>query len=367
MKSIDLTGKKVVALRDVEAAVKDGVTEVLVCSRGVITPSARDFIQQRGLALRTSEKPAAARNGCGGCSGCSGCKPNAPAPPASASDLERLFHSPEAEAVKAEIVNVGRKLWQRMYVDGNGGNISYRLGPDAVICTPTLLSKADLRTEDLCLVDLKGNQLLGPRARTSEILPHLEIYKAVPEAKAAVHCHPPHATAYAITGRVPPTCVIPECEVFVGQVALAPYETPGTQKFAETVLPYVKKHNTVLLANHGIICWADTVTHAEWYAEVLDTYCWTLMLATQVGAPISYISPEKASDLLSLKKRLGLPDARHGMRECQLCDMPDMPGAIAVAPNSCAADNGAATSEDVEAIIQGVTDAVMAALGAPQK
>jgi len=363
MKSIDLTRQKVVALRDVEAAAKAGAAEVVVCSRGVVTPSARDFLQQRGIALRKSEAPAAT---CNGCRGCSGCKRNAPAVPASASDLERLFHSPEAEAIKAEIVNVGRKLWQRMYVDGNGGNISYRLGPDAVICTPTLLSKADLRPEDLCLVDLKGNQLLGPRARTSEILLHLEIYKAVPEAKAAVHCHPPHATAYAITGRVPPTCVIPECEVFIGQVALAPYETPGTQKFAETVLPFVKKHNTVLLANHGIICWADTVTHAEWYAEVLDTYCWTLMLATQVGAPITYISPEKASDLLDLKKRLGLPDARHDMKECQLCDMPEA-GVIAVRPSSCAAASGAATSEDVDAIIQGVTDAVMAALGAQHR
>jgi L-fuculose-phosphate aldolase len=366
MKSIDLTGQQVVALRDVEAAAKDGATELLVCSRGVVTPSARDFIQRRGLTLRKAEKPVAV---CNGCSGCSGCKtePGRPAAgpvlPAGTPELERLFHSPEAEAVKAEIVNVGRKLWQRMYVDGNGGNISYRLGPDAVICTPTLVSKADLRPEDLCLVDLKGNQLLGPKARTSEILLHLEIYKAVPEAKAAVHCHPPHATAYAITDRIPPTCVIPECEVFIGQVALAPYETPGTQKFAETVLPFVKKHNTVLLANHGIICWADTVTHAEWYAEVLDTYCWTLMLATQLGAPISYIPPEKASALLDLKKRLGLPDARHDMKECQLCDMPDMPGAIAMAPSSCAAGHGAATGEDVEAIVQGVTDAVMAALG----
>jgi hypothetical protein len=51
------------------------------------------------------------------------------------------------------------------------------------------------------------------------------------------------------------------------------------------------------------------------------------------------------------------------MKECQLCDMPDMPGAIAMAPGSCAAGNRAATSEDVEAIIQGVTDAVIAALG----
>jgi ribulose-5-phosphate 4-epimerase/fuculose-1-phosphate aldolase len=59
------------------------------------------------------------------------------------------------------------------------------------------------------------------------------------------------------------------------------------------VLPFVKQHNTVLLANHGIICWADTVTHAEWYAEVLETYCWTLMLAAQLGVPISHISEQQ--------------------------------------------------------------------------
>jgi L-fuculose-phosphate aldolase len=103
------------------------------------------------------------------------------------------------------------------------------------------------------------------------------------------------------------------------------------------------------------------VTHAEWYAEVLDTYCWTLMSAAQLGAPISYIPNEKASRLLDLKKGLGLPDVRHDMRECQLCDMPEMPGGIALAPSACAA--GSATSEEVEAIVQGVTDAVMAALG----
>ena len=148
-----------------------------------------------------------------------------------------------------------------------------------MICTPTLVSKYDLTPEDLCLVDLEGKQVAGIKPRTSEIFLHLEIYKEVPEAKSVVHCHPPHATAYAITGRVPPNLVIPEFEVFVGKVAISPYETPGTTKFAQTVLPFVRDHNTVLLANHGIVCWADTVTHAEWYAEVLETYCWTLMLA----------------------------------------------------------------------------------------
>ena len=230
---------------------------------------------------------------------------------------------------------MGRKLWMRQFVDGNGGNISYRIGPNEVLCTPTLVSKYDLTPEDICLVDLEGNQIAGAKPRTSELLLHLEIYKAVPEAKAVLHCHPPHATAYAITGRVPPNMVIPEFEVFVGKVAISPYETPGTKAFAETVLPYVKQHNTVLLSNHGIVCWADTVTHAEWYAEVLETYCWTLMLAAQLGVPISRISEEQASDLLAMKKKLGLPDIRFDtsrMKECQLSDL-EVPSSIALEPN----------------------------------
>ncbi len=226
----------------------------------------------------------------------------------------RLSTSPEAKAIKSEICSVGRKLWLRQYVDGNGGNISYRIGSNEVLCTPTLVSKYDLTPEDICMTDMAGAQIAGSQARTSELLLHLEIYKAVPEAKAVVHCHPPHATAYAITGRVPPNFVLPEFEVVVGQVAISPYETPGTKAFAETVLPYVKQHNTVLLSNHGVVCWADTVTHAEWCVEVLDSYCWTLMLAAQMGTPISQISEEHAADLLAIKKKLGLPDSRFASR-----------------------------------------------------
>ena len=194
---------------------------------------------------------------------------------------EAAFRSREALAIKEEIVRVGRKLWERQFVDGNGGNITCRLTDDWVICTPTLVSKGDLTVDDMCLVDLDGNQLAGTRGRSSEIFLHLEIFKAVAEAQAVIHCHPPHATAYAVAGVVPPTCMIAEHEVFIGPVALVPYETPGTMECARAVVPYVKDHNTILLANHGLVCWADTITHAEWYAEVMDTTCRILILASQ--------------------------------------------------------------------------------------
>lgn len=234
----------------------------------------------------------------------------APAPRKRTSSNPRLFSTPEARRIKEEICAVGRKLWLRQFVDGNGGNISYRIGPNEILCTPTLLSKYDLTPKDLCMVDLKGNQIAGTQQATSEILLHLEIYKNVPKAKAAVHCHPPHATGYAVAGLVPPNNLIPEYEIFVGKVAIAPYETPGTTAFARTVLPFIKDCSTVLLKNHGVVTWAETPTWAEWNCEVLETYCVILATAAQLGAPFSIISPEKCAELMARKKQMGLPDLR---------------------------------------------------------
>jgi L-fuculose-phosphate aldolase len=361
-KSIDLGGRRLIAMRDVQDAVTAGATSIVIAANSVVTPSARDFLQQHGIEL-VMEKAA-------------GGSQQAAHPAASSAAVvsgpsvvnRRLFSTPEAEAIKKEICSVGRKLWMRQFVDGNGGNISYRIGPNEVLCSPTLVSKYDLTPDDIGMTDLGGVQIAGAKPRTSELLLHLEIYKAVPEAKAVVHCHPPHATAYAITGRVPPNLIIPEFEVFVGKVAVSPYETPGTQAFAETVLPYVKSHNTVLLSNHGIVCWADTVTHAEWYAEVLETYCWTLMIASQLGVPISQISEKQGDDLLAIKKKLGLPDIRFDasrMKECQLSDL-EVPSSIALTPTPCdgpTSRGATATDGDLESLVKSVTDAVMEAMG----
>jgi L-fuculose-phosphate aldolase len=222
----------------------------------------------------------------------------------------------EADAMRAEIIDVGRKLWERHYVDGNGGNISARLDSEYVLCTPTMLSKRDLHPADICLTDLEGNILAGDRLRTSELLLHLEIYRANPRARAVVHCHPPHATAFSLTATAPPNGYIAEFETFIGPVAVAPYETPGTKAFARTILPFVQDHNTILLSNHGVVCWSDTVTHAEWLAEILETYCTTWLIAQQiaqqVGKPLLPIAAEKIVEILAIKRRMGLPDPRLG-------------------------------------------------------
>jgi L-fuculose-phosphate aldolase len=280
------------------------------------------------------------------------------------SDPCQLFHSRRAQELKEEIVAAGRKLWQRQYVDGNGGNISARISSKYVICTPTMLSKDDLRPEDLSLVDLENNQIAGDRPQTSEILLHLEIYKAVPQAQAVIHCHPPYATAHAVAGMLPRGNLIPEQEVFIGPVALAPYETPGTQEFACSVLPMVRHHNTIFLTNHGIVCWSDTVTHAEWNAEIIDTYCKTAMIAAQLKSPLPEIPPDKIDEILAIKRHLGYPDAR-------LAEERELPqpksnlvrnpsGASYLAPKS---PKRPKTKEELEELVKAVTAELLNLLG----
>jgi L-fuculose-phosphate aldolase len=230
-------------------------------------------------------------------------KPDDSSPSAASSSFE-------AEALRTEIIRVGRKLWERQYVDGNGGNISCRLGTKFVLCTPTMMSKRDMELADICLSDMEGNIVAGDRLRTSELLLHLEIYRANPHARAVVHCHPPYATAFSLTGTTPPVGLISEYEIFIGPAALARYETPGTHAFAETVLPFVQEHNTILLANHGVVCWSDTVTHAEWLTEILESYCKTYLIAKQIGKPLAYIPDDKIQEILALKRKLVFPDAR---------------------------------------------------------
>ena len=154
--------------------------------------------------------------------------------------------------IRKEICEMGRRLYAKGFAAGNDGNISYRLSQNEVLCSPTQICKGFMNEDDLCVVDMDGNQLRGKRPRTSEILLHLEIMKGDPEVKSVVHCHPPHATAFAVARVDIPTCILPEIEVFIGVTPRADYETPGGKTFAETVRPFYRQgqHLPALQSRH---------------------------------------------------------------------------------------------------------------------
>jgi L-fuculose-phosphate aldolase len=218
--------------------------------------------------------------------------------------ISPLFRSREAARLKKEICDIGSRLWQRNYVDGNGGNITARLTDAAVLCTPSQVSKGFMQPDDICLVDMNGNQLAGTRRRTSEILMHLEIYKLVPHARAVVHAHPPHATAFAVAGKTPPVGLSPEFEVFISRVALCPYATPSSADFAATVRPFAQQFNTLLLRNHGVVTRGNSVEDACFKIEILDMYCQTILAARALRKKLKPLSRKQIEELHVLRARL---------------------------------------------------------------
>jgi L-fuculose-phosphate aldolase len=236
-----------------------------------------------------------------------------------------------------------------------------------------MISKGFMKPEDICKVDYEGKQLAGTRKRSSEILLHLAVYKHRPDVRAVVHCHPPYATAFAVAGVPIPQCVLPEVEVFLGNVPTATYETPGTQKFADTIVPHLKASNTIILAQHGTVTFGPDLEKAYWNSEIIDAYCKILILAKQIGN-VNYFTPQQTKELLDLKKKLGYDDLR--LRDGENCDLcananfgrgyaePMEPAKAAPAPSA----NGAApATNDLDGLVRLVTDQVMAALNGARR
>jgi len=282
-----------------------------------------------------------------------------------------LFNNPK---IKEQICEIGRRVYQRGFAAANDGNISYRVGENEVLCSPTMICKGFMTPDDICMVDLEGTQLAGKRKRTSEILLHLTIMKERPDVKAVVHCHPPHATAFAVAGEPIPQCVLPEVEVFMGEIPIAPYETPGGQKFADTVLPFLKATNTVILKNHGTVSFGKDLEDAYWKTEILDAYCRILMLAKQLGN-VDFFSEQQTRELLDLKQRLGFDDPRFHMEDCDLCgnsafrkgycESPPQPKAFEPPPRYpgyLQRSSDQSSGDESEALVQTITDHVMAAI-----
>src|SRR5208283_3938310 len=136
---------------------------------------------------------------------------------------------------------------------------------------------------------------------------------------SVVHCHPPHATAFGVAREPIPQCVLPEVEIFLGDVPITKYEIPGGKEFADTILPFVAKSNVIILANHGTVSFGETVERAYWWTEILDAYCRMLMLARGLGS-VHYFSEPEERAILNLKQKWGMADPRLEMaNNCDLC------------------------------------------------
>lgn len=182
------------------------------------------------------------------------------------------------------IVEVCRKLHEGRLVAAFDGNVSQRLSDGTVLATPTCVSKGEVTEDMLVWLDKDGNTLSDGRRASSEIKMHLKCYALRPDVGGVVHSHSPAASAFACAGEDFDTRPFSAGVMNFGKcVPLAPFALSGTDEVPESIAPFIKEHNAVLLSNHGALSVASTALDAFYLTETLENVAKTAIYLKSIG------------------------------------------------------------------------------------
>lgn len=201
---------------------------------------------------------------------------------------------------RKQIVYTNRVCVESGLIRSSDGNISVRMAADRILVTPSGLYKRRLKPRQVLVVNRSGALVSGEGQLepSSELLMHLEAYRQREDIHAVLHAHPPYATALTIAGIPFPVNIVPEVISLVGEVATAPYATPGTQELAQSVSEPIKTHHAVLLSNHGSLTVGATLEQALITLERIELAAQLYFLAYNLGK-INPLPEEEVSRLKS--------------------------------------------------------------------
>jgi len=208
------------------------------------------------------------------------------------------------QKIVSDIIEVGRRCWQRGWVAANDGNISVRISENEILATVTGVSKGFLTPEMIVKVDPEGDLIEGSLKPSSEIQMHLLVYKKRPDIYAVFHAHPPFCTAHAVAGLSLSECVLPEIVVTLGQIPLAKYGTPSTPEIPQSLLPYIENHDAFLLQNHGALTLGKDVYEAYYRMESIEHFAHILYLARGLGS-VNMLEKSQVEKLQAIRSRYG--------------------------------------------------------------
>ena len=186
-----------------------------------------------------------------------------------------------------QLVMIMDRIYQYGMTTTSGGNLSIKDSNGDIWITPSGVDKGTLTRKDMIRITADG-EIIGNHKPSVELPFHQMIYKLRPDLKAVLHAHPPTLVAFSLARKIPDTHLVPGVSMVCGEVALAKYEVPGSDKLAEyNAAEFAKGYNTVLMENHGVVCGAQDLFRAFMAFETLD-FCGRLEIdANKLGTPRS--------------------------------------------------------------------------------
>jgi L-fuculose-phosphate aldolase len=206
-----------------------------------------------------------------------------------------------------DILEIGRRMYQKNYVAANDGNISCRVAPDVIFVTPSGVSKGFMKIDQLVKMRLDGAVLRSDGLKpSSEVKMHLRLYNENPNIMGVTHAHPPVCTSFAVAGISLDKAIYSEAVVNLGVIPCVRYEPPGSEGIPDSIAPFCKGYNGVLLANHGALSWGTSLTEAFFRLESMEHYATILMYTGNIIHRANTLSDDQVDELIRIRERLGI-------------------------------------------------------------
>ena len=203
----------------------------------------------------------------------------------------------QESALRDEICELGRSIFERGLTHGSTGNISARCG-DGWLLTPTGSNLGRLDGARLSKLDWNGKLISGDPPSKESFL-HLAMYQERARNQAVVHLHSTHSVAVSVLEGLDPDDLLPPLTAYyvmrIGTLPLVPYYAPGDMALAEAVRRYAGKHHAVMLANHGPVVAGTSLAAASDAVEELEATA-KLHLMLQ-GQRLRALTPEQVADI----------------------------------------------------------------------
>jgi len=197
--------------------------------------------------------------------------------------------------MKKHVCKANRDLIDYKLVTLTWGNVSgYDPESGLVVIKPSGVSYEEIKSEDMVVVDLKGNKVEGVLNPSSDTPIHLELYKAFHSITAIAHTHSDYATIFAQACQPIPCLGTTHADHFNGEVPLTRMmsEKEVIEDYEENtgklIVERFERLNplempAVLVAGHGPFTWGKTpseaVSNSLALEKVAKTALGTLLLA----------------------------------------------------------------------------------------
>ena len=221
--------------------------------------------------------------------------------------MSKINQYPTDAEAKKMLVEIGRRMYTKNFVAANDGNISCKVDDESIWTTPTGVSKGFMSEDEMVKMRLDGTVIIqGTRAPSSEVKMHLRIYNERKDVLAVCHAHPPISTSFAIAGLALNQALYSEAVVNLGIVPCVHYETPGTQQLPDSIAPYIRNYNALLLANHGAVTWGTSLMEAWYRLESMEHYAMVSMYSINILGKANVLSCDQINELIQIRKKMGI-------------------------------------------------------------